>query len=190
MSRLRAQVHLHRVVGRSTHFGGEHQVKLAHVGPVPGSADGAYDFLVQDNLLQFVEIHLVHRCCVALVQRVALLLVLNHAGVGLAEFLLVESLAEAFLGLVNLFLYLFLVFSNLVFNQHIGTIALFRVAVVNQRVVESVHVSAGLPYRRVHEDGRVDAHDVLVEQHHALPPILLDVVLQLHAVLTIVVNGS
>jgi len=42
----------------------------------------------------------------------------------------------------------------------------------------------------VHEDGGVDAHDVLVEQHHALPPVLLDVVLQLYAVLAVVIDST
>ena len=37
-------------------------------------------------------------------------------------------------------------------------------------------------------DGRVDAHDILVKQHHALPPILLDVVFQFHTILTVVID--
>ena len=40
------------------------------------------------------------------------------------------------------------------------------------------------------EDGRVDAHDVLVQQRHGLPPILFDIVFQLHTELTVVVNGA
>ena len=34
LCRLRTQIHLHGSVGRCSHFGGEHQVELAHVGPV------------------------------------------------------------------------------------------------------------------------------------------------------------
>jgi len=42
----------------------------------------------------------------------------------------------------------------------------------------------------VHEDAGVDTHDVLVEQHHRLPPILFDIVLELYSILTIVINGG
>jgi len=41
----------------------------------------------------------------------------------------------------------------------------------------------------VHEDGGIDADDVLVHLHHGLPPVFADVLLQFHAVLAIVVNG-
>ena len=40
----------------------------------------------------------------------------------------------------------------------------------------------------MHEDGRVYAHYVLMQQHHALPPILLYVVLQFNTVLPVVVH--
>ena len=123
-------------------------------------------------------------------QCVALGLLLLNAWIGLAEHSLVEAVAELFGSLSHLFVYLFFVFGNLVFYQHVGTIAFFRVAVVDKGVVESVHVSASFPDGGVHKNGRVDAHDVLVQQHHAFPPILLNVVFQFNAVLSVVVNGS
>lgn len=42
----------------------------------------------------------------------------------------------------------------------------------------------------MHEDCGVDADDVVVEHRHRLPPIALDIVFQLHAVLTVVVDGG
>ena len=42
----------------------------------------------------------------------------------------------------------------------------------------------------MHEDGGIDTDDVLVEQHHRLPPILLYVVLELYAVLAIVIDRA
>ena len=42
----------------------------------------------------------------------------------------------------------------------------------------------------MHEDGRVESYDVAVEQHHALPPILLDIVFQLYAVLSVIVDSG
>ena len=41
----------------------------------------------------------------------------------------------------------------------------------------------------MHEDGGVYAYDILVQAHHRLPPVILDIVLELHAQLTIVVHG-
>ena len=123
-------------------------------------------------------------------ESVALLLCLLHALAGGEILCFVKRVAEALACLSHLFLYLLVVLCYLVLYQHVCAVALLRVAVVDERVVESVHVSACLPYRWVHENGGVDAHDVLVQQHHALPPILLDVVLQFHTVLSVVVNGS
>ena len=51
-------------------------------------------------------------------------------------------------------------------------------------------MARSLPRLGVHEDRGVDADDVLVQFDHRIPPISLDVVLQLHAVLTVVVDGA
>ena len=42
----------------------------------------------------------------------------------------------------------------------------------------------------MHEDGRVDAHDILVEKRHSFPPVAFDVVFQFYAVLVVIVDGS
>ena len=121
-------------------------------------------------------------------QGIALLLVLQHACIGGTELCFVESLAVLLGGLLHLFVNLLVVLCQLVLYQHVGAVALLAVLVVNQGIVEGVHVSAGLPYGGVHENGGIDTHDVLVEQYHGLPPVLLDVVLQFNAVLAIVVH--
>jgi hypothetical protein len=56
---------------------------------------------------------------------------------------------------------------------------------VHERVHEAAHVPARFPRARMHEDRRVDAHDI-VAAHHRLPPVLLDVALELHAERTVV----
>ena len=123
-------------------------------------------------------------------QGVALLLEFEHASVGGAELGLVEGVAEALRSLGNLLVDLLVVLRHLVLDEDVGAITLLAVAVVDERVVERIHVSAGLPRGGVHEDGGIDADDVLVEQHHRLPPVLFDVVLQLHTVLTVVVDSA
>ena len=51
-------------------------------------------------------------------------------------------------------------------------------------------MSAGLPCGGVHKDGSIQSHDILVQLHHTLPPILFDVVLQFHTILTIIIHGA
>ena len=122
-------------------------------------------------------------------QCVTLCHVFLYAGVGFAEKSFIEILAETLASLCDFLLNLVVHLGNLLLDQHIGAITLLGVAIVDQRVVECVNVSRRFPYRRVHEDSRVDAHDVFVKQCHGIPPITLDVILQLHAVLTVVVNS-
>ena len=46
------------------------------------------------------------------------------------------------------------------------------------------------PDAGVHENGRVDAHDVLIEAGHGFPPVGLDVVFELDTHLAVIINGS
>ena len=190
LCRLRAQVNLHRAVCRRAHLRLEHQVKLPHVRPVTRAADGAYDFLIKDNLLQRCQVVGVHRLGVTLMQGVTVLHMLFHALVGLLIEFLIKVLAEALAGLCQLLFDLLVYLRYLVFYQHISAIAFLRVAVVYQGVVEGIHMPARFPYRRVHEDSGINTHDILVQQRHRVPPVLLDVVLQFHAVLTIVIHSA
>ena len=119
---------------------------------------------------------------------VVLVLMLQHTRIGGTEFGFIKAVAEFLCSLGNLLIYLFFVLAELIFYQHIGSITFLWVTIVNQRVIEGINVAACFPYRRVHEDGRIDTNDVVVEQHHWLPPILFDVVLKLYTVLTIVIN--
>ena len=89
-------------------------------------------------------------------------LVLEHAGVGGAELGLVEGVAEFLGGLGHFFVDFVFDFSQLLLDQDVGAVALLGIAVVDQGVVEGVDVARSLPDGRVHEDGRVDADDVLV----------------------------
>ena len=78
----------------------------------------------------------------------------------------------------------------MILDEDVGAVALLAVLVVDQGIVESIHVAGGLPDARVHEDGAVQTHDVLVHLHHSFPPVLLDIILQLHAQLTVVVDSG
>ena len=115
---------------------------------------------------------------------------LKHTAIGGEELSLVESLFEALAPLCNLLGDLVVEFGDMVFDEHVGAVALLRVAVVDQRIVESVDMAAGFPDCGVHEDSRVDADDILVEQRHRFPPIAFDIILEFDAVLAVVVDGG
>ena len=51
-------------------------------------------------------------------------------------------------------------------------------------------MAGGLPHPGVHEDRGVEAHDVLPELHHRLPPGPLDVVLELDPEGAVVPGGT
>ena len=185
-----AQVYGRRAFGRRTHLGFEHKVELAHVGPVARAAYRANDLLVDDDLLEFGKVGVVHCFLVTLVQCVAFFLQFDHTRAREAVLCFVERFAETLGCLGHFLVYLFIVLGYLVLDENISAVTLLRVAVVDERVVESVHVSRGFPNGGVHENRTVEPNDVLVQEHHALPPILLDVVFQFNAVLAVVVNGT
>ena len=117
-------------------------------------------------------------------------LLAQHVGVGGAELCLVEGLAEALAALFHFLVDLFLYLPEEILDQHVGAVPLLGVLVVDQRVVEGAHVAGGLPDAGVHEDAGINAHDVLVEAGHCVPPILLYVVFQLDAHLAIVIDSG
>ena len=117
-------------------------------------------------MLQHLEVHGVHCLGVAGVEVVKLLLVLQHAGVGIAELGLVKGFAELLPCLLHLLVYFVLVLRHLLFYEHVGAVTLLGVAIINEWVVESVHVTGCLPYCGVHEYGGVYADDVVVQQYH------------------------
>ena len=190
LRRLGTQVDGIGAFGRRTHLGRKHQVELPHLGPVARAGDRAGDLAVDDDLAQLRKVVGVQRIGETLVHLVAFGRGLRHARRRFAVFGLVERLAEALAGLLDLFFDLFILFGQPVLDQHVGAVTLLRILVVDQRVVEGRHMARGLPRLGMHEDRGVDADDVLVQFDHRIPPISLDVVLQLHAVLTVVVHGS
>ena len=154
------------------------------------TADRADNTFIQNDLLQFVQIIGIHGITITLVEGITLLLMFQHAGIGFTELGLIKAVTKL-LGSLGYFLVdLLIIFGDLILNQYIRTITLLAVAVINQRVVESIHMSAGLPGCRMHENSRVNTDNILMKQHHALPPILLDVVFQFHTILTIVINRA
>ena len=168
----------------------EHQVELAHLGPVFGAGNRAGNLAVDDDLAQFRQVVLVQRFSHPVVHLVPLCLVAEHVRVGCAELRLVERIAETFATLLHLLVVLLLEFCQIILDQDICTVSFLGILVVDQRVVEGAHVARGLPDTGVHEDGGIEAHDVVVQVNHGFPPVFLDIVLHFHAVLAVVIHGA
>ena len=117
-------------------------------------------------------------------------LLAEDIGVGGPELGLVEGLSETLAALRDLLVHLLLDLPEEVLDEDVGTIPLLGILIVDERVVEGAHVTGGLPDAGVHEDGRVDAHDVLVQAGHRLPPVILDVVLELDTHLAVIIHGG
>jgi hypothetical protein len=66
-------------------------------------------------------------------------------------------------------------------EQLVGAVALLAHLAVDERVGEAGDVARGLPDLRVHDDGGLDADDVVAAAHHVVPPAVADVLLQLGA---------
>ena len=152
LSRLGAQIDLHRTVGRGAHLGGEHEVELTDLRPVARAADGADDLVVEDDLTQLLEVGIVHSSSEAVVQLFPLSLILEYAAVGRAELCFVEALAELLRSLGYLLIYLLLDLGQLILDEDVSAVALLRVLVVDEGVIEGVDVARGLPDLGVHED--------------------------------------
>ncbi len=117
-------------------------------------------------------------------------LLTQHVGVGGAELLLVEGIAKLLAALGHFLLDFFLNLAQEILNQDIGSVTLLGILVVDERVVEGTHVAGSLPNAGMHENGGVDAHNILVQAGHGFPPVVLDVVFELYAHLAVVIHGS
>ena len=121
---------------------------------------------------------------------VPLSLVFKHTSVSCAELGFVESIAEFLCGLGHFLIHLLLYLCQVIFDQHIGTIPLLGIFVVDQGVIERVDMAGCFPDSRVHKDSGVDTDYIFVQQRHAVPPVFLYVIFQLYAILSVIIHCS
>ena len=120
---------------------------------------------------KFGQVVVFHRVARSVRRIAAFFCILRHARVGLTVQVAVKVLAKS---LGSFFHFLFdlvvdLVQSPLRSAHRRGSV--FWSPVVDQRIVECVHVTGGFPGFGVHENGRIKAHDIFVHLHHRFPPI-------------------
>ena len=190
LCRFRTQIDLHGTIRSRTHLCGEHQIELTHFRPVLRSGNGANNLFIYDDLAKLIQIIIVQRFRKASMKGVAFSLMLKDTAVCATELCLIESITE-FLGSFSyLFIDLIIVFGKLIFDKHVCTITFFRIFIVNQRIVECINVSGSFPDSRMHKNSGVDADNIFVQQHHAIPPVFLYIIFEFNTHLTIVIHSS
>ena len=113
----------------------------------------------------------------------------EHTTIGSSEHRFIE-IFETFFCFFYLFVNFFILFRQKLFNKYISAVTFFRIFIVNQRVAKCIHVTTCLPGSRVHQNSRIEAHNVFMHLHHGLPPVFLDIVFQQCAVWTVIVNST
>ena len=81
-------------------------------------------------------------------------------------------------------------FGTTVSLQQVCTEPLLAPVALHQRVGEAVHMPARNPDVWVHQNRRVNANDVIAIAHERLPPLILNVALQLNASRTVIVQAA
>ena len=73
--------------------------------------------------------------------------------------------------------------------QMIDPVALFTIAVIDHGIIEIIYVPAGLPRGGMHKNSGIDTDYILTQLGHALPPVVLYILFELAAHLTIIVDS-
>ena len=78
----------------------------------------------------------------------------------------------------------------MILYQHIGPISFLGIFIVNQGIIEGIHMAGGFPCGGMHKNSSVDPNDILIELYHRPPPVFLYVFLEFCPILRVVVNGA
>ena len=128
---LRAEIYGVGALAGGAELGAEHEVELAHVGPVLGARDGADYAAVEDNLLVFGQVVGVLGLHVTVVDLVPMGFFAEDIGVGLAELGLIEGVPEALAALLDFLVDLLFDLGKVVLDEDVCAVALLGVPVVD-----------------------------------------------------------
>src|SRR5690606_2535370 len=162
LCRLRPQIDAVLLVRDRSDVRLKHQVELSDFGPIEGAGIWTTDFLLDNDVIKPSR-HIVA------IQRLHELLSKRFGSIRLTRLL---ELPDVRLDAV------------------IRPIPALRGFIVAHRIVERIHVPRCLPHGRMHQNGSIEALDVVVPIDHVMPPALLYVALQLHAERAVVVRGA
>src|SRR6476661_145498 len=72
----------------------------------------------------------------------------------------------------------------------IYTITFIAILIIDHGIAKIIYMAACLPGGRVHKNCSIYTHNILVHLHHALPPMVLDILFQFAAPLSIIIYSS
>jgi hypothetical protein len=147
---------------------------LPYFGPVAAAAYRANNFQVNNELPDPFKVVGVERRFKTRVNVIYFVKIFFYARVGRSENGLIKifkPFSRFFYFLVNLFFDL----RNVILNQNIGPETLLTVLVIDQRVVEGIHMAAGLPGGGMHKNSAVYSNNIIIKLNHGLPPIIANV---------------
>ncbi len=173
---FRSQIKICGRIGGGAQFGAEHKVELTYLCPVFGTGVRISNLKLFNQRFHIRQIFSFQRFRHSGKNSLLLFSVFYYSSISSFKFIFVECLAEPLCGFVDLFLSLFFQFCAVIFQQNIGSETFLRIFIVNQRIIESIHVAGGFPNCGMHEDRGVDTHDIFIHLNHGFPPVLLDVV--------------
>ena len=119
-----------------------------------------------------------------------LLDVAGHTRIGFPVHRFVKVITEALAGFGDLFIDLALNFLHMLLDEDVGPETALAVFIVDQWIVEGIHVAGSLPGLGMHENGRVKPDDIVVHLHHAFPPIILEVIFELNTIGAVIIYGA
>ena len=171
-----------------THLGAVHQVKLTYIGPIARAThrtNNAFRFnqFFDHRQIARLQTFLHHR-----IDAINLGLVFHHPRVGCAIHRRIKSLTKSLGRFVHFLVDFLSDFLLMILEQHIRTITLLAVLVVDHRITKTIHVTAGLPHFGMHKNGRINPNDVLIELGHGFPPVLTQIIAQFNTVLTVIID--
>ena len=186
---FRAEINRTRLLTHRTQLCTEHQVKLTHIGPVARSTHRTGNFQIDNNLFYFLEIIRLQSRFETSIDLINFFLIIHHTRIRLTEHLLIK-IFKTTLRLLYFFRNLRIYFRDIILDQNIRTVTFFRILIIDQRIIERIYVSRSFPGSWMHKNRRIDTHDIFIQLHHRLPPVVAEILLQLSAHLTIIVHGT
>ncbi len=113
----------------------------------------------------------------------------QYPRIGFAELLFIKRIAKPFGRFTDLLFNLLIQFSQILFDKHVGAITFFTILVINQRIIKSIDMPRRFPNSGVHKDRGIQPNHIIMEANHRVPPILFDIVLELHPHRAVIVNS-
>src|SRR5688572_18449 len=73
------------------------------------------------------------------------------------------------------------------FYQMIDPVSFLTVFVIDHRVIEIINMARSFPRGRMHENGSINTHNILIHAGHTIPPIVLYIFFEFTSPLPVII---